>query len=65
VVVDVEEAYIHCSKHVPLLKRLDKQIAWGIDDETDKNGDFLKLKTESSPYHLPHVRSETVDGSGG
>src|SRR2546422_4374449 len=26
ILVEVEEAYIHCSKHVPLLKKLDKDI---------------------------------------
>jgi predicted pyridoxine 5'-phosphate oxidase superfamily flavin-nucleotide-binding protein len=45
IVVGVEEAYIHCSKHVPLLKRLDKQIAWGTDDESVKGGDFFKVRT--------------------
>ena len=44
VVVDIEEAYIHCSKHVPLMKRQDKQIAWGTDDESMKGGDFFKTK---------------------
>lgn len=44
IVVDVEEAYIHCSKHVPLMKRQDKQIAWGTDDESVKGGDFFKTK---------------------
>lgn len=44
VVIEVEEAYIHCSKHVPLLKRLDKQIDWGTDDESVKGGDFFKTK---------------------
>jgi uncharacterized protein len=44
IVVEVEEAYIHCSKHVPLLKRQDKQIAWGTDDESVKGGDFFKAK---------------------
>lgn len=44
IVVDVEEAYIHCSKHVPLMKRQDKQIAWGTDDEFVKGGDFFKTK---------------------
>ncbi len=47
VVVDIEEAYIHCSKHVPLMERLSKQIAWGTDDESVKGGDFFKVKAES------------------
>ena len=44
ILIDVEEAYIHCSKHVPLLQRLDKQIAWGTDDERLKGGNFFKVK---------------------
>jgi hypothetical protein len=42
--IDVEEAYVHCSKHVPLMKRVDKQIMWGTDDETVKGGNFFKVK---------------------
>lgn len=26
VMVKVDEAYVHCSKHIPLLKKLDKKI---------------------------------------
>jgi predicted pyridoxine 5'-phosphate oxidase superfamily flavin-nucleotide-binding protein len=44
ILIDVEEAYIHCSKHVPLLQRLDKHIAWGTDDERLKGGNFFKVK---------------------
>ena len=44
ILISVEEAYIHCSKHVPLLQRLDKQIAWGTDDERLKGGNFFKVK---------------------
>lgn len=43
IVVDVEEAYIHCSKHVPLLARREKQIVWGTDDERLKGGNFFKI----------------------
>jgi uncharacterized protein len=49
VLVDVEEAYIHCSKHVPLMKRLDKRIEWGTDDEAAKGGDFFGVKAERKP----------------
>ena len=48
VLVDVEEAYIHCSKHVPLMKRLDKHIAWGSDDENVKGGNCFKTKPNPS-----------------
>ena len=44
ILVNVEEVYVHCSKHVPLMKRLDKQIAWGSDDELVKGGDFFRVK---------------------
>ncbi len=45
VVVEVEEAYIHCSKHIPLLKKLDKTIRWGTDDEIHKGGDYFKVRS--------------------
>lgn len=50
VVVEVEEAYIHCSKHIPLLKKLDKKIHWGTDKENLKGGDFFKAKTCDRPW---------------
>lgn len=42
--VTVEEAYIHCSKHIPLLQRLDKEIHWGTDNTDYKGGDYFKAK---------------------
>lgn len=44
VVIEVEEAYIHCSKHIPKLKNLDKEVDWGTDNENQKGGDFFKAK---------------------
>jgi len=44
IVIGVEEAYIHCSKHVPLMKRQDKLISWGSDDESVKGGDYFKTR---------------------
>ena len=44
VFITVEEAYIHCAKHIPLLKKLDKEIHWGTDKEVYKGGDFFKAK---------------------
>lgn len=41
VVVSVEEAYIHCSKHVPLLKKMNKPIDWGTDDPVAKSNNFF------------------------
>ncbi|MDH5763400.1 MAG: pyridoxamine 5'-phosphate oxidase family protein [Nitrospinota bacterium] len=42
--VRVEEAYIHCSKHIPLLKNLDKEIHWGTDKKIHKGGDFFNIQ---------------------
>ncbi len=42
--ISVEEAYIHCSKHVPRLAKVDKTIHWGSDDESCKGGDFFAAR---------------------
>jgi predicted pyridoxine 5'-phosphate oxidase superfamily flavin-nucleotide-binding protein len=39
--VTVEEAYIHCAKHIPRLLRLPRDRAWGTDDVRRKGGDFF------------------------
>lgn len=43
VMVEVEEAYIQCSKHIPLMKKLDKKIDWGTDNIAAKGGDYFQL----------------------
>ncbi|TKC18800.1 pyridoxamine 5'-phosphate oxidase family protein [Robertmurraya kyonggiensis] len=48
VFIDVEEAYIHCSKHIPKLQQVDKEIHWGTDDEVLKGGDYFKVKAMKS-----------------
>jgi predicted pyridoxine 5'-phosphate oxidase superfamily flavin-nucleotide-binding protein len=50
VVIAVDEAYIHCSKHVPRLSKLSKDIDWETDDPIKKGGDFFKAKTSSAPW---------------
>lgn len=45
VLVDIDEAYIHCSKHVPQVKKVEKQLHWGTDDEQKKGGDFFRLQS--------------------
>lgn len=42
--IEVEEAYIHCSKHIPKLKKQDKVVHWGTDNEKLKGGDFFNAK---------------------
>jgi uncharacterized protein len=45
VVVSVVEAYIHCSKHVPRMQKIDEGIHWGTDDVRAKGGDYFGAKT--------------------
>jgi len=45
-VVDVEEAYVHCRKHIPHLAKIPpataaSRRAWGTDDAVRKGGDFF------------------------
>ena len=48
VVITVEEAYIHCSKHVPRLTKKSKTIQWGTDDPVAKSDSFF-LETQRPP----------------
>ncbi len=41
--VEVEEAYIQCSKHIPLMKKAEKNIDWGTDNAAAKGGDYFQL----------------------
>ncbi len=50
VVVEVVEAYIHCSKHIPLLAKRPKEIDWGTDDARKKGGDFFHAKKCFRPW---------------
>ena len=42
--ISIEEAYIHCSKHIPRMTKVDKELPWGTDDVKLKGGDFFKAK---------------------
>jgi hypothetical protein len=48
--VNIEEAYIHCSKHIPLMQKANQELAWGTDDVKLKGGDYFKSK--NSPQSL-------------
>ncbi len=41
VIVSVEEAYMHCSKHIPLMQKVDREVQWGTDDARAKGGDYF------------------------
>jgi uncharacterized protein len=45
VVVIVVEAYVHCSKHIPRMQKIDEEIQWGTDDVQAKGGDYFRAKT--------------------
>ncbi|MBF6162871.1 pyridoxamine 5'-phosphate oxidase family protein [Nocardia cyriacigeorgica] len=48
VVVDVEEAYIHCRKHIPhLVPATREQREWGTDSVRAKGGDYFGVKADS------------------
>lgn len=51
VVVDVEEAYVHCRKHIPQMAVVSRQRAWGTDDPRRKGGDHFAVK--GTPPRLP------------
>jgi predicted pyridoxine 5'-phosphate oxidase superfamily flavin-nucleotide-binding protein len=53
VVVLIEEAYIHCSKHIPRAYKMPSNRAWGTDDVRRKGGDFFG------------VAASRADGTGG
>ncbi|MET8680385.1 pyridoxamine 5'-phosphate oxidase family protein [Streptomyces sp. NPDC004647] len=56
--VAVEEAYIHCAKHIPRLQRVPAQQRgrdWGTDDMKRKGGDFFGSAAEA-PDRLPYQR---------
>lgn len=59
ILVEIEEAYIHCSKHVPLLQKLDKDIHWSTDDEDHKGGDYFKAKACPRPRGKEDTKQET------
>jgi uncharacterized protein len=50
VVVEIEEAYIHCAKHIPRLAKVPRVRAWGTDDVRRKGGDFFGASAAGRPW---------------
>lgn len=48
--IEVEEAYKHCSKHIPLLEKMDKTIHWCTDSVLHKGGDAFDVKKHPRPW---------------
>jgi predicted pyridoxine 5'-phosphate oxidase superfamily flavin-nucleotide-binding protein len=44
VVVEAEEAYVHCRKHIPRMARVQEKREWGTDDPGRKGGDYFGAK---------------------
>ena len=42
--LEVEEAYAHCAKHIPRFIPCEKELDWGTDDTNKKGGDFFRVK---------------------
>ena len=40
-VVSVSDAFIHCSKHVPQMRKVDQEVQWGTDDPRLRGGDYF------------------------
>ncbi|MBA4866005.1 pyridoxamine 5'-phosphate oxidase family protein [Streptomyces sp. PSKA54] len=61
--VTVEEAYIHCAKHIPHLQKVPARggRAWGTDDHKRKGGDFFGAAAEAA-NRAPYQRPRREDG---
>lgn len=46
--VHVEEAYIHCRKHIPHLRKVGAEEDWGTNDTVRKGGDFFGAKQDNA-----------------
>lgn len=66
VVVDVEEVYVHCRKHIPRMERVTQRRAWGTDDPRRKGGDYFAVKgtAPSVPRARRRFPSTTHLGAG-
>lgn len=52
VLVDIEEAYIHCRKHIPRMEPVSRNRAWGTDDMVRKGGDYFDAKQTPRPVNV-------------
>jgi uncharacterized protein len=50
VVVAVDEAYVHCRKHIPRMMHVPHRRAWGTDDVHSKGGDYFGAAATPSPW---------------
>jgi predicted pyridoxine 5'-phosphate oxidase superfamily flavin-nucleotide-binding protein len=57
VVVAVDEAYVHCRKHIPRMMHVPHRRAWGTDDVHSKGGDYFGAAATPSPWSPPPADS--------
>jgi NADPH-dependent 2,4-dienoyl-CoA reductase/sulfur reductase-like enzyme/predicted pyridoxine 5'-phosphate oxidase superfamily flavin-nucleotide-binding protein len=43
--VSVVDAFVHCSKHIPRMQKMETEITWGTDDVHAKGGDYFGAAT--------------------
>lgn len=58
----VEEAYIHCAKHIPRMIKVPRDRAWGTDDVRRKGGDFFGVRSSAAGAGQTAQASGTVVG---
>ena len=51
VVVEVQEAYVHCRTHIPRMERVTQRREWGTDDAGRKGGDYFGAR--GTPPRVP------------
>ena len=64
--VDVEEAYIHCAKHIPQMQKAPRRTArdWGTDDYKRKGGDFFGTARDARDRALAEAGGAREHASG-
>lgn len=60
VVVVVDEAYVHCRKHIPRMVRVHERRAWGSDDPARKGGDYFGAKAQAEFRRRSHDAGESA-----
>jgi predicted pyridoxine 5'-phosphate oxidase superfamily flavin-nucleotide-binding protein len=66
VVVEIEEAYVHCRKHIPQLMPVPHNRAWGTDDVRRKGGNYFGATAEPEPWtesDIPRGRANREPGA--
>ncbi|WP_432422410.1 hypothetical protein [Rhodococcus opacus] len=62
-VVDIDEAYIHCRKHIPRMAPVPHHRDWGADDIKRKGGDYFDAKgTRRHDQETADIAMSTTSG---